>query len=260
MAKIDRLGWAAGITFISQGVRIGVRVNKPEVLESLVERLPAGWKPTKQTVVEQLYSLKVGGVGARPHIRQFNLLYGNVNKLARTMSLDEVFEAFQKDLQHAVPVLAKHKVFVRAGVVGWQGRAILIAGKEQSGKTRLVKELVKAGATYYSDEYAMLDSKGRVHPYGGLLDEFEDVQLGKKPLPVGTILVTGYKEGGRFRPRKLSEGQAALELLAQTPATRRMPQTALPFVQKAVAEAQAFKGVRGEASELVEYLLGSKTK
>ncbi len=254
MAKIDRLGWAAGISFLSHGVRIGVRVNKPEVLESLVERLPAGWKPAKYKVVEQLYSLKVGGVGARPHIRQFNLLYGNLNKLARTMSLDEVFEAFQKDLQHAVPVLAKHKVFVRAGVVGWQGRAILIAGEDQSGKSRLVKELVKAGATYYSDEYAMLDAKGRVHPYLGLLDEFEDAQIGKKPLPVGTLIVTSYKEGARFRPRKLSEGQAALELLAQTSATRRIPQTALTFVQKAVAEAQAFKGIRGEANELVEYL------
>ena len=255
MAKIDRLGWAAGISFVSHGVRVGVRVNKPEVLESLVERLPDGWRPGKSKVVEQLYSLKVGGVGARPHIRQFNLLYGNLNKLARTMNLDEVFEAFQKDLQHAVPFLAKHKVFVRAGVVGWQGRAILIAGEDQSGKTRLVKELVKAGATYYSDEYAMLDGKGRVHPYLGLTDEFEGTQLGRKPLPVKTILVTHYKEGARFRPRRLSEGQAALALLAHSSATRRMPQTALTFVQKTVSQAQSFKGIRGEASELVKYLL-----
>ena len=78
MAKIDRLGWVAGFSFVSHGVRIGVRVNKPEVLESLVELLPEGWKPSKHKTVEQLYSLKVGGVGARPHIRQFNLLYANL--------------------------------------------------------------------------------------------------------------------------------------------------------------------------------------
>src|ERR1041385_1079643 len=107
MAKIDRLGWAAGFSFVSHGVRIGVRVNRPEVLDDLVRLLPAGWKPSKHTVVEQLYSLKVGGVGARPNLRQFNLLYGNLTKLARTMSLEEVFEAFRKDLQHAVPFLAK---------------------------------------------------------------------------------------------------------------------------------------------------------
>jgi hypothetical protein len=255
MAKIDRLGWAAGFSFISHGVRIGVRVNKPEVLETLLELLPTGWKPSKHQVVEQLYSLKVGGISARPNLRQFNLLYGNLNKLARTLSLEEVFAAFRKDLQHAVPFLAKQKVFVRAGVVGWQGRAIVIAGVEASGKTTLVKELVQAGATYYSDEYAMLDAKGRVHPYAGLSDEFSEAQLGRKPLPVGTILVTRYKEGARFRPRKLSEGQAALELLAHTTATRRIPETALTVVQKAVSQADAFKGTRGEAGDIREYLL-----
>jgi hypothetical protein len=255
MAKIDRLGWAAGFSFISHGVRIGVRVNKPEVLETLAKLLPEGWKPSKHKVVEQLYSLKVGGISARPNLRQFNLLYGNLNKLARTMSLDEVFETFRKDLQHAVPFLAKHKVFVRAGVVGWQGRAIVIAGDEGSGKTTVVKELVEKGATYYSDEYAMLDGQGRVHPYPGLADEFSEEQIGKKPLRIGTIFVTRYKAGGRFRPRKLSQGQAALELLAHTTATRRIPETALTFAQKAVSQADAFKGARGEASDFVEYLL-----
>jgi hypothetical protein len=28
-----------------------------------------------------------------------------------------------------------------------------------------VAELVRAGATYYSDEFAVLDSRGRVHPF-----------------------------------------------------------------------------------------------
>jgi hypothetical protein len=37
-----------------------------------------------------------------------------------------------------------------------------------SGKTTLVKELVKAGATYYSDEYAVLGGDGRVSAFGAL--------------------------------------------------------------------------------------------
>ena len=256
MSKIDRLGWAAGISFVAHGVRIGIRVNKPEVLENFTAHLPQGWKPANFKVVEQLYSLKVGGISERPNIRQFNLLYGNFNRLARTMNLDEIFEAFQKDLQHSIAFLAKHKVFVRAGVVGWQGHAILIVGQDESGKTRLVKELLKAGASYYSDEYAMLDSRGRAHPYACPLDEFAGAQIGKKPLPVGKILVTGYRAGVRFRPRRLSPGQAALELLPHICATRRMPQTTLTFLQKAVSLAQSFKGVRGEAYEAAEYLLG----
>jgi hypothetical protein len=237
------------------GVRLGVRVNKPEVLERVIELLPDGWKPANYKIVDQLYSLKVGGVGARPNIRQFNMLYGNLYTLARTMELEKVFDAFRKDLQHSVAFLAKHKVFVRAGVVGWQGRAILIVGKDESGKTKLVKELLKAGASYYSDEYAMLDSRGRVHPYVGLIEEFEGARIGKKPLPVGKIIMTGYKAESRFRPRRLSAGQAALELVPHIAATRIMPQTTLNFVQKAVSQAQAFKGIRGEANEAAQYLL-----
>jgi hypothetical protein len=258
MAKLDRLGWVDGFSFTMHGVRVGVRVNKSEVLENLIELLPDGWKPANYKIVEQLYSLKIGGVSVRPNIRQFNLLYGNLYTLSRTLELDKVFGAFQRDLHHSIAFLAKHKVFVRAGVVGWQGRAILIVGKDESGKTKLVKELLKAGASYYSDEYAMLDSRGRVHPYVGLMNEFEGAQIGKKPLPVSKILMTGYKAESRFRPRRLSAGQAALELLPHIAATRRMPQTTLTFLQKAVSQAQSFKGIRGEAHEAAEYLLGSR--
>ena len=33
------------------------------------------------------------------------------------------------------------------------------------GKTTLVAALVRAGAIYYSDEFAVLDEQGFVHPY-----------------------------------------------------------------------------------------------
>jgi hypothetical protein len=259
MAKLDRLEWTGGFSFTLHGARVGVRANQPEALATLVEHLPQGWKPANHKVVEQLYSLKVGGPGIRPNIRQFHLLYGNSRKLARTMNLEEVFAAFQKDLRHSVALLAKQKVFICAGVVGWRGRAILVVGKKQSGKTRLVEALLKAGASYYSDEYAMLDARGRVHPYGALEDGLQGAETGTKTLPVGTILITGYRADSAFRPRRLSPGQAALELMSHSVATSRMPQTTLAFARKAVARAQAFKGVRGEANELVAYLLENST-
>jgi len=90
MDKIDRLGWAAGITFVSYGVPVGIRVNRPEMLEQLLDRFPPGWKPSRARVVERLYSLIVGGVGARPGIRRFNILYGNTQKLLRTLDIDEI--------------------------------------------------------------------------------------------------------------------------------------------------------------------------
>ena len=33
MEQINRLGWAAGMSFVSYGLRIGIRANKPEVLD-----------------------------------------------------------------------------------------------------------------------------------------------------------------------------------------------------------------------------------
>jgi hypothetical protein len=45
------------------------------------------------------------------------------------------------------------------------GRAVILPGRSMSGKTSLVAALVKAGATYFSDEYAVLDKLGMVHPY-----------------------------------------------------------------------------------------------
>src|SRR5947209_3709992 len=165
MQKLNRLGWADGIAFLSYGLRIGVRVTERGVLEKLQDHLPPGWKHSQSPIVDQLYSLRVGGSGARPGTRQFHLLYGGSARLARTVDLDEAFERLESDLQLLVAALARRRVFVHAGVVGWRGQAIVIPGRSLSGKSALVAALVQAGATYYSDEYAVFDDRGRVHAY-----------------------------------------------------------------------------------------------
>src|SRR5277367_3536052 len=42
---------------------------------------------------------------------------------------------------------------VHAGAVLWRGRALLLPGGTHAGKSSLVTELLRRGATYYSDEY-----------------------------------------------------------------------------------------------------------
>ena len=67
---------------------------------------------------------------------------------------------------HMMIHVAEHApeyVFLHAGVVAWEDRALLLPGQSHAGKSTLVAELVRAGATYYSDEFALLDSQGRVH-------------------------------------------------------------------------------------------------
>lgn len=270
MEKIDRLGWAAGISFTIHGVRVGVRVNNAEALKLVADYFPPGWKLSSSPVVERLYSLIAGGNGkAERGVRRFNLLYRDLSRIVRTRNLEDALELFESDLQMHVATEARRRVFVHAGVVGWKGEAILVPGRSYSGKTTLVAELVKAGATYYSDEYAVLDERGRVHPFARPLQIREDQtgkqkrysiealggRAGTKPLPVRLVVMSQYKSGAKWRPRQLSAGQGVLEMLAQTVSARTQPEKAFATLKQVVKQASILKSVRGEAQEMVDFLL-----
>src|SRR5439155_23144995 len=82
-----------------------------------------------------------------------------------TATEEEVFEWLSRDIDHAVARRSPQMLFVHACVVGWRGVAIVIPGRRSIGKSTLVAELVRRGAVYYSDAFAVLDETGRVHPY-----------------------------------------------------------------------------------------------
>lgn len=268
MQKIDRLGWAAGFSFKTYGLSIGVRASHPAWLERVYEHLPQRWEPAKSARVERIYSFITGGEG-RAKVKRFSMLYADHVRIARTMDVEQVFETFESDLRLVVAEFARHRVFVHAGVVGWKGKAIVVPGRSYTGKSTLIAELVKAGATYYSDEYAVFDSRGRVHPYHKPLemrDEGETRQskisveeiggrAGNKPLPVGMVLMTQYKAGAKWRPRKLSAGEGVLGLLSHTVSARRDPEKALATLQQVTAAAEVLKGSRGDAGQFSRSIL-----
>ena len=269
MKKVDRLGWAAGFSIRSYGVRIGVRSNDPTALARVLELLPGEWEKTDMPVVDRLYSILVGGAGARANVRRFSLLYGDHLRLARAIDLDRMLEILESDLRLFVAEFARHRVFVHAGVVGWKGNAIVIPGRSFTGKSTLVAEFVRAGATYYSDEYAVFDSRGRVHPFlkplelrqnGNQKQSKIDISeigghSGTKPLSVGLVLMTQFKDGARWRPRKLTSGRGVLQLLFNTVSARRTPQKALETLERVATQAEVLKGARGHATEVVAAVL-----
>lgn len=274
MEKVNRLGWAAGFSLRSYGVRIGIRSNDAQGLDQVRPYLPHQHEVVDAPIVDRLYSIIIGGQGPRPNVRRFNLLYADHVRIARSVNVAEIFERLESDLRLFVAEVARHRVFVHAGVVGWKGRAIVIPGRSYSGKSTMVSELVKAGATYYSDEYAVLDSRGRVYPFPKPLEMREsgkwkqtkvDVEhfggkTATRPIPVGLVMVTEYKAGAHWKPRQLSGGQAVLALLANTVSARRRPEKALGALQQAVAGAPALKGVRGEAEALAASILARMEK
>ena len=269
MAKIDRLGWAAGKTFKSFGVRYGVRVNDESILPALEELLPPGSQQVTGYTVDHLYSLIAGRAKPTSKVKPFSIAYANLQRVARTRSVDDMLEAFASHVQLTVAEHAPNRVFVHAGVVGWKGSAIVLPGRSFSGKTTVVTELIRAGAIYYSDEYAVFDERGRVHPYARPLGVRENgsfnsrkikaehfgASSGAKPLPVGLVLSTAFQKDARWRPRKISGGKAILELLANTVSARTSPEKALKTLPEALISARAFKGARGEAADVAGSIL-----
>jgi hypothetical protein len=268
MAKLNRLPWAAGMSFEAYGVRIGVRVTEPSVLDDVIGLLPTGWKPRRNPRVDHLVSLVVGDRERRGTIRRLHLLYAGSFRAFRTAELDEALRFLEYHFEEYVAQMAPRRIFVHAGVAAWRGKAILIPGRSHSGKTSLVTALLHAGATYYSDEYAVLDDRGYVHPYPrplcirdtseiGRRVRAEEIgaRLGRRPIPVAMVVATRYEERARWRPRPLSRGEAVLELFSNTVPARLRPHQALDVLRQVTTKAVSYRSPRGEARETAQRLL-----
>jgi hypothetical protein len=246
-----------------------VRVNVSGVLPRVLPLLPPGWKKSTRVIVQRLYSLVLAQGCQRPGVRRLHVLYADSMRAARDSSLDQVLAALETDLHRYTAEAASDMTFLHAGVVGWQGRAIVVPGPSLSGKTTLVREMLRFGATYYSDEFAVVDDSGLVHPFPRPLGiregssyaqskysaETLGATSGVKPLPMGMAVICNYEAGTRWQPAPLSRGQGALELLGNSLAVRSQPNQTLKRLQKLVSRAVFIKGTRGEASEAAASIL-----
>jgi hypothetical protein len=266
-AEADGRPWTDGLALVSYGRRIGVRTAGIGLLDRVVERLPPGWCRGTSPLVERLYSLALEGDDP-DGARACRLWVDGVER-AGPVAPEPVLDALESDLQLFVAEMARRRVFVHAGVVARNDGAILIPGRSQTGKTTLVAELVRAGACYYSDEYAVLDGWGRVHPYPRRLairgadgqtvrcaPETLEAETGVRPLPVRLVVVTSYRAGARWRPRCLSPGEGVLALIAHTVSVRRAPARALRALQRVARGAPVVASERGEAAHVAPALLG----
>jgi hypothetical protein len=266
MEQLDRLGWAAAQSWECHGVRFALRVQRG-ALPPLGALLPPHTTARAARRVDRLYSLiRPDGAGARRGVRRHHLLYGDTQLLGRALDPAELLTLLGDDLKLRVAELAPRRVFVHAGVVGWRGRAILLPGASQAGKSTLVAELVRRGATYYSDEFAVLDGRGRVWPFArpiSLRGEPGEAPraiapeslgaVGEGPLPVGLVWLTRHARAEA--PQTLSPGRAALAILAHATAARRRPQAVLAAIGALVRRVPVLDGARGEAGSAAARLL-----
>jgi len=157
---------------------------------------------------------------------------------------------------------------LHAGVVQWKGRALLLPGMSHAGKSSLVAELLRRGAIYFSDEYALVDARGCVHPYPRplllrnghpeqhpmLADEC-DAPIGDAPARVGWIMALQYTPECSFRITPVTQSEAVLTLLKNTPHVLPESPGLVDAFQRTVSEAACYTGCRGEAADAADEIL-----
>jgi len=251
------------------GVKICIETNKKAFLTEL------------KNEISRIFPVKFEFINAQITIHKFYFevsedekykMFKNEESIGQ-MSKSEALVVFESDLRLTVAEFAVSKVFLHAGVVAWKGEAIVMPANSFKGKTSLVAQLVKKGALYYSDEYAVLNKDGFVEPFPkplslrGIVNEYAQVDYsveslggrkGKKKLPVGMILLMEFSPNlttKKWKPKLLSPGQGVMEILPHTISIRNDAKLALNVLNKIASRAIIAKSKRGEAKEFVDLLI-----
>jgi hypothetical protein len=249
-------GGMSRIVVTSHGVTVEVAVDDPKMLTGVVSVLPPGWEEGDLSRVTARLALTRDGevrVDDEP-------VRAGLNETSAPSAVDAV-------LRSIVAQNAPNHVFVHAGVVAHAGRAIVLPGASWSGKTTLVAALVRAGATYFSDEFAVLDSEGRVHPYPKPLSvrppgawaqvdvPAEELgAVGSAPADVAMVACTSFRRGESvIHPG--TAGGGALALLSHAVAAKTRSAAVLEAVRAAAIDAAYLEGPRGEAEPTARALL-----
>lgn len=150
-------------------------------------------------------------------------------------------------------------VAVHAGVVADAEGVLLLPGRSMVGKSTLTRALLDHGADYWSDEFALLDADGLVHPYPramtlrtptGSERHVPDsaVPVDAAPRPARLVAMLQYDDKG-WDTRDLTPGEATMGLIDNCVSVRRDPARALTALTALAETAKAIGGTRGDAHE-----------
>lgn len=259
------------VCFSAFGVNIAVEYETPifteiEILQNLKRIVPPGNQISESEKTTHRFKILTSDFDGKPVFEAFK----EEEKIAVAGTKSLLFDLFESRFRLTIAEFAVGKVFLHAGVVGWKGKGLVLPGKSFHGKTTLVAELVKRGASYYSDEYAVLDEDGFVHPFPkmlsvrGIIDEFQQMDLpvetfgGKaavKPCEVGMVLLTEFEKEALWKPEIINPGEGMLEIISHTIPIRYKPEFSLKVLNKIVNRAIITKSQRGEAVVFADLIL-----
>lgn len=245
----------------SHGVRVEVEVQALELLPEITRILPPGHALVREFPEDGHFT--IGGADGQYWVQ----LDGG--EIASGVAADVAVQALDAQLRARIALVAPDVIFVHAGVVAVDGHAIALPGRSFSGKTTLVAALVAAGATYYSDEFAVIASDGAVLPYAkplsirsdgdryGAVTPVESLggAAGEGPTRLALVADLMYRADADWAPRTLTPGAGALALLSNTVPARTRPAQVLAAASRAIGSAKVIAGDRGEADVTARLLL-----
>ena len=170
------------------------------------------------------------------------------------------------DLHLSIALHAVDGVFIHAGAVAWNGTVIVLPGRSLAGKSTLVEALVRAGATYLSDEYAVACCDGQIAPYARAIQLRTDTArkiveprrigiVAHHAMPIGLILLTRYRAGARFAPEPVRPAEASLAVFDNTVVAERNPEVALATAAQLARAAVTMRTDRPEAADVTAGVL-----
>jgi hypothetical protein len=255
-----------GAGLISYGVPFRLSAESGTLLDLMKGHTPHGSVPRKRLPANaRRFALR------RTRRKQGYEVFADEALLLDAEALDDALIQLGGHMMIHVAEHAPEYVFLHAGVVAWEDRALLLPGISHAGKSTLVAELVRAGATYYSDEFALLDSQGRVHPFArdirmrrpGAPDqvllplEQLDGRAGTVPLLVSMVVFAEFVEHARWVPEAVMPGRAVLEMLRHSTPVQRTPERTLATLSAMMGHARAWRSQRGEAAVAARSLLAA---
>lgn len=245
----------SGQRYEAFGVPFEIRVNGTLSNDLLDLALPPGAQPTELSpVTTVLVDAHTGHIEAGDAVHEY---------------ADEVIlaEGLERQIAELVALTSPLGVFIHAGAVGTPNGAIVVPGRSFTGKTTFVAAALKAGLTYYSDEYAILRPDGTLLPYprrlwlrrpsGRIRVSASDLgaTTAQRAAHVSLIINVPFKAGVPTRLASLPPERAALHLIDNAVAALARPDEVLRICARVARTASALAGTHEGAEALVAELL-----
>jgi hypothetical protein len=246
------------------GYVIELRSDSQQVIDQLLSRLPANFEQAEgRPDVEFLMCTRPTREKPAGTYRNGQFISEIYNPVGEDL-WDEAERAVNLEIASYCP----DHVFVHAGVVALHDACIVLPGRTRSGKSELTRAMVELGATYLSDEYAVIDQAGLVHPYARALSQRKNYRRvrtpapqlgwlnGQGPLPIAALVVTQFEAGHNWEPQTISRGQAVWSMFHNTVSATISPALAMQILPKSLQPcSHCYQGPRGEATDTASRIL-----